>query len=352
MHVFTYNQINVSFHIGCILVTTGIVIWWLHKYSLHNLSSAVDIKPYFETKNDVQPVFSICVVDPKLNEKLEIFAPGYNKSTYIKFLQGNVYHEELKNLDFNYLRFNWTEYFYQTPTAFLVSKNGTDLGRFPMTKGWRYYTSYIGLQSLNRYLTDCLTVEPLSNEVRNIRLRLNGSIFKNGKRPIYSKFRVFLHYPHQIIRSYSTVKYLWDARDNETAYRMSFRVHDVEVLHRYSGGRHVCVDDWSNYDNIVLDTHLNQVGCRSPYHVSKTNQLVCSSKEKMKESLIYPSNLFMKKFNPPCRSVEKIYYRYQEANTKDIPNGTFEMKFFFNSRYKEIVQYEQVDLGVRLKYSI
>ena len=51
------------------------------------------MKDYFKTKDDVLPVFSICVIDPKLEEKLKRYAPAYSKSTYIKFLRGDVYHE-------------------------------------------------------------------------------------------------------------------------------------------------------------------------------------------------------------------------------------------------------------------
>ena len=349
MRVFTYNQFNIFFRIVCVLATFVIVIWWLHKYSLHHTSCSIDVKDYFETEDDVQPAFSICVIDPKLEEKLERFAPGYNKSTYIKFLRGDVYHEELRNLDFDYLRFNWSEYFHETPSAYLVSKNGIPRGRVSMSKHWRYYTSYIGLQSYNRYLTNCLAVEPLSNEVTNIRIRLNGSIFKNGMRP-NSKFRVFLHYPQQIIRSYSTVRYVWDARSKNSSYKMNFRIKDVEVLHRNNYRKHSCINDWSSYDKIVLEMHVNKVGCRSPYRVSETNQSICSSKDKMNESLIYPGDVIMKKFDPPCRSLEKIYYTYTETSINEIPKGTFEMKFHFNNRYKEIVQYAQIDMGVKLYY--
>ena len=351
MPLFTYKQFNVLFHIVCVLITTGIVIWWIHKYSLENLSSSIDFKGYFKTDDDVQPAFSICVDDPKLNEKLELSAPGYNKSTYLNFLKGKVYHEELRNLDFNHVRFNWSAYFYQTPKAYIVAKDGAKLGRVPMSKYWRYYTSFIGLRSGNKALTNCLAVEPLSSSVTNIRLRFNGSIFKNGKRRNY-ELRVLLHYKRQIIRSYPTTKYLWDPRDNVTAYRMEFRVQDVEVLHRYNGRHHLCIEDWRNYDKLALETHLNEVGCRSPYHVSETNRSVCSSKEKMKESLFPISAIFMKKFDTPCRSIEKVYYTYQEAVTKSIPDGTFEIKFHFNSRYKEIVQYQQIDFWVNLEYTI
>ena len=193
--------INRAFTVICLATTFYIVYGWIHRYSLHKLSSVIDMKGYFQTKNDVSPSFSLCVTDPKLNEKIVRFAPEFNESAFIEFLGGKVYHEELRRLDFDKIRFNWSEYLYDSPKAQLVSANGTDKGFISAGKYWKNYTSYIGLQSHERYLTYCLAFEPLHHEVHVIRVRLNKTIFENGDRQNY-KFRVFLHYPNQIIRSH------------------------------------------------------------------------------------------------------------------------------------------------------
>ena len=201
-----FVAINTSFTIICLVTTFHIVYGWIHRYSLHRLSSVIDMKGYFKTKNDVSPSFSLCVTDPRLNEKIVNIAPSFNESAYLKFLRGEMYHEDLRRLNFDQIRLNWSEYLYDTPKAQLVSANGTDKGFTSAGKYWKYYTSYVGLQSHERYLTYCLAFEPLHHEVHVIRVRLNKTIFDNGDRQNY-KFRVFLHYPNQIIRSYQNVKY-------------------------------------------------------------------------------------------------------------------------------------------------
>ena len=126
---------------------------------------------------------------------------------------------------------------------------------------------------------------------------------------------------------------------------------DVQVFQRQDYASRHCMTDWRNYDKVVLETYLSQVGCRSPYHVTESNYSVCSNKEKMKQSLIWPSDIAMKKFPIPCRSLEKVYSRYDESTIDTIPNGTFEMKFYFNRRYTETVQYPQINAEVGI-YSI
>ena len=127
MNIFVFDRINSLFYYCCILVTFAIVTSWVHRYSLHKLSSSIDIKNYFHSDLDVQPAFSICVTDPKLNEKIQMLAPNHNESTYIKFLRGKVYYEELRKLDFGQLKFNWSEYFYHNPKVYLVGSDGRKL---------------------------------------------------------------------------------------------------------------------------------------------------------------------------------------------------------------------------------
>ena len=140
---------------------------------------SIDIKNYFHTDLDVQPAFSICATDSKLNEKLKMLAPDYNESSYIKFLQGKVYHEELKELNFNHLKFNWSEYFYQKPKAYLVGSDGRQLRNVSESNYWKSYTSYTGLLSQNRYLSNCLAIEPLDKHVHSVTFLFNKSIFEN-----------------------------------------------------------------------------------------------------------------------------------------------------------------------------
>ena len=356
MKSIVFIGFNTAFTIICLVITFYIVYVWIHRYSLHKLSSVIDMKGYFKTEKDVSPSFSVCVTDPKLNEKIVNIAPSFNESTYLKFLRGSMYREELRLLDFDQIRFNWSAYLYDTPKAQLVSSNGSDKGYVSAGKYWKYYTSYIGLQSHERYLTYCLAFEPLHHEVHVIRVRLNKTIFDSGKRQNY-KFRVFLHYPNQIIRSYQNVKYLWEDWKNKTINgqtkwsrnQMVFSVKDIEVLQRLENKDKACVKDWNRYDQIVMEKHLKRAGCRRPYQESKVINSICSNSEAMEKSSLYPSNIIMKMFDEPCRTLEKADFKFFDSHTsllKDAPDEIFEVKFYFNFRYKEIVQYEQIDLEV------
>ena len=348
---FSWNKFNILYNILCALATIFIIIWWVYKYSLHNLSCSIDIKNFFESEESVQPVFSVCVVDPELDTKLQKASHSkYNKSVYIRFLRGEEYPENLRYLNYSLIRFNWSEYFYKPPQATLIADNGSFLGRVPVSEYWRYSTSFIGLQSSNKYLTDCISFEPLKKKVGTIRVKLNSSIFNHGVRPSTSnEFRVFLHYPGQIIRSYSTLKSTWEKIDNLSSLYMLFRITDVQVLQKYPTRHQKCIGDWRNYDKNAFKAIFEKVGCQAPYqYIYGTNHPLCPTKEKMKDTILYPSNRQMKRFDYPCRSLHKAQYKYSETMSRSLPNGVFEMAFYFTNQYKETKQYEQIDLGVRI----
>ena len=346
---FPWKLIIVLYDFLCILVTIFIIGWWLYQYSLENLACSIDIKSFLEHDHEVQPMFSVCITDPKLDDKIKNLTKNkFNKSSYIKFLRGDEFQEELKNIDYNEIKFNWTNYFSSPPDASLLSKTGKSLGRVPKSKYWTYYTTYIGLQSYNRYLTNCIGVQPLRKEVSTIRLYLNMSIFEQGIRPSTTQeFRVFLHYPHQIIRSYSSKKSLWDPIGNESSYNMMFIIKDVQVLQRHPTRDYDCIEDWKNYDELLFKKVLSDLKCQSPYQeFSGMNYSVCSSKKTMKETLLYPSNRLIRAYNPPCRSLEQSQYEYSEQVENKLKKKMIRMTFTFTSQFQEIIQYRKINEGV------
>lgn len=75
---------------------------------------------------------------------------------------------------------------------------------------------------------------------------------------------------------------------------------------------------------------------------------VCSDTKTIGKGGVYPSNTVMKMFNEPCGTLEKANYKFLDSKTtnRNIPKDAIEVKFYFNDRYKETVQYEQIDLEV------
>ena len=135
---------------------------------------------------------------------------------------------------------------------------------------------------------------------------------------------------------------------DEKINKMIFSARDIEVLDRFENSRSSCSKDWKTYDKLITEQHLRKIGCRRPYQESKEVQNICSNQTAMAKSGLYPSNIKMKMFNEPCRTLEKANYKFMDSKStkKELPKDAYEIELFFNYRYKEIVQYEQIDLEV------
>ena len=65
---------------------------------------------------------------------------------------------------------------------------------------------------------------------------------------------------------------------------MLFTLQQFEILRRRNKENDPCIPDEENFDQIVLDDHLENVGCKTPFQISNKSLRICDSKEKMKEA--------------------------------------------------------------------
>jgi hypothetical protein len=95
----------------------------------------------------------------------------------------------------------------------------------------------------------------------------------------------------------------------------------VEVMARRNKKREPCIEGWRNYDNVIIAKHVNNIGCRTPYHTSLSKEFpTCNIGEKMKKAGFSLSEGYIDKYPSPCRSLEKIMFSYEEFN--DVSNGS------------------------------
>ena len=71
----SYNKFDFLYRIFCIGFALVVISSILYRYCLNNLASTSDTKNYFESKKDLQPAFSVCVVDPELDIKIKAIDP-------------------------------------------------------------------------------------------------------------------------------------------------------------------------------------------------------------------------------------------------------------------------------------
>jgi hypothetical protein len=259
-----------------------------------------------------------------------------NATSYLEFLKGNHFSEEIFQYDYYRIIFDISEYVvnywsrWKNETTKLFSPMDYTMVKSTFAGFWhhRFYNCY-GLQ-----MTD-------DKQLQHHSVLLKNDIFPSKIRPHTSDFFTLLHYPNHLLRSLRSIRFSWPQRTTNDTYGMLFTINEVEVIKRRNKNKQPCDENWENYDDVLQEKHSEMVGCTTPYHNASTKTKTCSTKQEMKTAK------FTLRFDeygniPPCKAMEQIMYSYKEieySTTKWQDNGKFWVNIkIANPNFKEIVQ--------------
>ena len=208
---------------------------------------------------------------------------------------------------------------------------------------FRTSTSYNGF--IHQRFFKCFSFQlKMTQRIRIISLRIKQDIFQNHSRAEYYSFITLIHYPNQLLRSSGSMKRAWkDRKNNNVEYSMWFTVNGMEVVNRRNTKHTPCIENWKNYDSELLQRHVSDIGCKSPYQSSINSSVpLCNNKTGMLRAKLGPDQHEEIGLQPPCRSVEKIEYSYVEHELNASVwsgQGNFWIELIFTyQRFREITQ--------------
>ena len=104
------SVISYMFKICCFIITLIAVGDWLQRYSLDEDTSVIESRSYFDNKEDVFPVLSMCFEQHFDDDIFNKFGENITGSNYRKYLLGDYSHADMKNIDYNSVSTNITEF--------------------------------------------------------------------------------------------------------------------------------------------------------------------------------------------------------------------------------------------------
>ena len=284
--------------IVCIIITLVMAGFWLYKFALNEDLCTLDYKYYYESKDDVYPSMSICFKNPF------VFRIRNSTGEHLieDYLSGKL---KFKTPDINYgnLTFDLKEYLVE---YWVMWRNGSDNTYKPSEYNWRApYVSYRGFWGENFY--KCFSIEIPDKDIQEASVLLSNKIFPQAIRPTHWGFLLLFHYPNQLLLPSVATEYAWPTQPNQNDYEMRFYVENLEIFRR----RKNCHFNWRNYDNELIDYHMNRIGCRPFYHISKNDLPVCMDRQRIQEIASILSLDANHEFPPPCKAMEKINFKYE-----------------------------------------
>ena len=165
---------------------------------------------------------------------------------------------------------------------------------------------------------------------------LNKSIFAGSdppnKRPPYKKFEIRLSYPGQQLTSPS-VESNWGKKGPKTEYTMKFEIQNILVMKRRNKFGENCEIDWNQNDKILINKMLEDIECTLPHWMINTTYPICQGEQLKKIGHMFYR---LRHNTPPCQTIEKILYTYEEAEGLE--------------NYDETIAESKKQLGIRYEF--
>ena len=289
----------------CSIATLGTVVWCCYEFSRNIDFCEISYKRFNEDNESTYPDLTMCLKNKFDEEKLRASGNGINGSLYDKFLMGQYWDDQIKNVNFDDVSMKLEDYLLSAKVK----------GSF-----WGEYTKIANITKHPLTKNICYTfhLSELSDLV-DAEITVKNSIFANGMRPPYVEFFVKFHYPNQIFRAFTSTSYRWADR-NATRYgkyyQMRFVINSMEVFQRREKYSMPCYDEKLNYDRRVLDDTVGNVGCYPPYYNASHISTPCDSKEKLLQTrkILWEEFTKLKNKWPPCAEIQKLTLGYHEED--------------------------------------
>jgi len=324
----------------CLVATIGFTSFWCYEFYLDEDLTVVEYKRFDNSKSTMLPTASVCFDNPIVDKKLKQIHPDLNSSIYLKFLRGLVYSETLRNIDYENVTLQWSDYL-DTNALMLTWKNGSwiyynnTFSKF-LKKPYVSYTGFLYFK-----FTKCFAFELQDTHkdlVSSIWFPFNTEIFSDDGR---NDFRFIFHYPGQFSIAPDMTEFAWTDLKMREKCGIVFRTTVIEVLQRRNKYREACLINGQEYDDTIHDAHIKRVGCRSPYHKPAKDWPVCSTMEDMRKHASLNVGILdgNKYFTPPCTVLSTSHYKVDEYSSllPDKPcEGLLVTVAHFSNQYRSV----------------
>ena len=339
------STVKSFFKCSCLVALVSMTIYWFYKFIIEDEDLCLVDYKAIETATDFQlPTVSMCFQNPFIDKKLEEIDPSINSTIYLQYLQGEVFDEKFKDIDYESVSFNLSEYhvkdaiYWRNGSYSYDNSNLNVVKRYASFAGFwfGYFFKCFGIEVNERYKKDVSVIE---GEYKQHEF-LGGS-----EGALQKTLIVTFHYPTQFLLVGENFKLF------KGSYYLHINIRHIEILTRRSKHREKCLKDGRNYDNLLLHEYAKSIGCRAPYQPTFDELPECSNKEDMRKSVYELNAAKSEQYPAPCEIISNVNFDF---NKNDVVEGqvnehTKESSFLFSVGFprqmKFITQRKAVDIN-------
>ena len=303
------------FKIFCLILTLTLSVRGINRYLKDYDMTTIGTKQYSNNKIDMLPAISLCFHQRFEEAAFQRLGLNVTGEDYQKFLVGDHFDKTMLKIKYDDVTTNISDI---TILEQLEFENKTPVyiigDARPNIEGWK--APYSSFSWVNwGFFVKCFTLEIPDVKIHTLHWYLDRKVFPNGIRPQFGTFSILFHYPNQILDSINTITRQWSPKTQDQNYWININIRGMNVFRRrYKAHLDNCIQDWKNYDIIMVEKHIAAIGCKAPYQKTMNDWPICDSQEKMKKTL-YPIKTG---YVPPCRTIEMIDYQQSETDAATL----------------------------------
>ena len=312
--------------------------YWIYKFHKNEDITVIEYSSPEGDVNVIYPALTICLGNPFLTERLQEIDTRLDQKTYLKYLKGeNIFNETYKDIDYDHITFNIYDH---VESLIIVWKNRTltncsDKNDCPFLI---FKNSFNGF--MNNRFVKCFALDTNAkhwNPPKFYMLKFNATL-----KTILKGYHVFVfNYPQQLTRS-KEFRNIWHNPEEHNSVEM-FEILSIETVVRRNKRNEPCFRDWMNYDKLLIQKHLKQVGCRAPYHKMNHNFPICNTPAQMNKSFFdmwwVPPDYHL----VPCQDIIDVPYRHSKDSHNKTKGFTIIVSYPSNN-VKTVRQSQAVDV--------
>ena len=154
---------------------------------------------------------------------------------------------------------------------------------------------------------------PTKKKITYAAFQFSTTVFDNGYSPDFYDLIIAFQYPNRLYRtqaSFFAPKWSLENGTYPKNRRLKYMLKNMEVVRRRHKWGKDCTDI-EDFDNMVRENIMLEVGCRPYYYDSKKVERICSTWREYKAIITKQNNVFYKipgsaKIDPPCLEIQKL----------------------------------------------
>ena len=338
------NILFIFFKFLCIFATAIMVGFWLYKFKQDHDVTLIEYKALEELDEYIHPETTLCFYNAFIpNVNFNITSEKLFSFNYLEYFKGNFKNvEEYNDIEYDQVSVNLNNHLKKIELVWGAGKKPRD---YPC-KDVSYCPYYNVKNNYNGFSNDgfflkCFGItinNTYAKDVAIMTLMFNDTL-KNAIRSS-AVVQVFFNHPNQFTRPRSGPIGVWQKNANDFNNFETVQITSVDLLKRRNKRWDKCTSRWDSFDDLVLKSHIENVGCRAPYISEFINFPICKTQHGMRKSKYFGSSLQKHYLEDPCQEMPNV--EFQHSSLK-VSIKAYYIVIAYPEKGKIITQLQEVD---------